>query len=158
MINVVDFKKPMGLLLAETFGVLDESSATFLDSGRAGLLGTIDMIDAKVASTAPALEHETIASHCGHVLFILHLFDANDQGQTPEADWAESWKTGVVDDAAWKKLRAELRNAYETVAGRLQAREQWPETAVAAWATLLAHCTYHTGVIHKLRTWVEAAR
>jgi hypothetical protein len=152
MIKTEDFTKWLSLLLAETFGLSDAPSGFFLDTGRSGLFGTINAISAETASTALKPENATIASHCAHVLFLLRLFEAYEQGQRLEPDWPESWKTRVVDEVAWRTLRAELQTAYDTVLARLRARTAWEEPPLAASMILLAHCAYHVGEIRQLLT------
>jgi hypothetical protein len=156
MIQSTDFTKWLQILLAEAFGVADTADAYFLDSGQSGLLGTINTLSAGQASAAPTAEQGTIASHSGHVLFLLQLFDAYEHGQTPTADWEGSWATRVVDDAAWQALRDDLRAAYDTVIADVQANDAWPEPRLAAALTLLAHCSYHVGEIRQRLLWVAA--
>lgn len=153
--NTEEFKRSLQQLLAEAFGVLESESSFFLDSGQSGLIGQIATLSAEAASHAPD-QQETIAAHCGHVLFLLRLFDQYEQGQQPQPDWAASWATQSVDTAAWAQLRADLQSAYEMMVMRLQARSEWPERALAAWMMLLAHVSYHVGVIDKLRSLVSA--
>lgn len=156
MINTDMFKRSLGGLLAEAFGVSEAEHGFFLDSGGSGLLGMIDALSAETVSATARPEDETIASHCGHMLYVLQLFDAYEQGQMPTPDWKESWKTRGVDEAAWAKLRSDLRAGYDKAMAQLQARDEWPEPAVGAWMMLLAHVSYHVGVIDKLRTTVGA--
>jgi hypothetical protein len=150
MAQTADFKKWLLILLAETFGVSDAPNGYILDSGRSGLLGTINMLNAEAASAARAPEHATIAAHCAHILFIVNYFAGYERGETPAADWAGSWSTRVVDDAAWQALRNDLQTSYDTVIARLEARDEWPEAGVAASMILLAHCAYHVGEIRQL--------
>lgn len=152
MIESNDFRKWFGILFAEAFGVADTESGYFLDSGRAGLLGTIDQVDAQTASAALKPGNATIASHCGHVLFILHFFTAHSRGETPTADWPGSWTTREVDDAAWATLRGDVRREYETIQRWLQHNERWDEAPVAALMILLTHCAYHVGEVRQLLT------
>lgn len=154
MIQTSDFKKWFTLLFAETFGVSDAPQGFMLESGLAGLLGTIDALSAEVASAIRPPEHVSIASQCGHILFLLRLFDAYDQGQAPAPDWPGSWSSRSVDEAAWGALRGELRAAYGNVAARLQTNDAWPEPRVAAALMLLAHCSYHVGQVRQLLTFV----
>ena len=154
MIQTADFTKWLRILLAETFGVADTPEAYFLDSGQSGLIGTIATLSAEVASAAPTPEQGTIASHCGHVLFLLRLFDAYEQGQTPTPDWEGSWSIRSVDEAAWRALRDELQAAYSAVVADLQANDTWPEPRIAAAMTLVAHCAYHVGEIRQRQLWV----
>jgi hypothetical protein len=154
VIQTTDFTKWLRILLAEAFGVADAADAYFLDSGTSGLLGTIDTLSAEQASAAPTPEQGTIASHSGHVLFLLQLFDAYEHGQTPTPDWEGSWATRTVDEAAWRALRDDVRAAYEAVMADIEANSTWPEPRLAAAMTLLAHCAYHVGEIRQRLLWV----
>jgi len=154
MIPTPEFTKWFFILLAETFGVADTPDGYILDTGQSGLLGTINTLSAEVASAAPTPDQATIASHCGHVLFLLQYFAAYERGETPAPDWEGSWTTRVVDDGAWQALRDELRTTYDDVMARLRVRETWPEAAVAASLMLLAHCAYHVGEIRQRVQWV----
>jgi hypothetical protein len=155
MIDTAVFKRSLGNLLAEAFGVSPAEHGFFLDSGSAGLLGTIEELSAQIASATLGAGEETIAAHCGHLLYVLELFDGYERGQPPKPNWKASWSTSTVDEAAWDNLRSELRAGYERTARQLQAREEWPEPAVGAWMMLLGHASYHVGVIHKLRSAVR---
>jgi hypothetical protein len=86
MIPTAQFTSWFFLLLAETFGVADTSNGRIMDTGQSGLLGTINTLSAAVASAAPTPDQATIASHCGHILFLLQYFAAYERGETPEAD------------------------------------------------------------------------
>jgi hypothetical protein len=152
MIDTAVFKRSLGSLLAEAFGVSPAAHGFFLDSGSAGLLGTIAGLSAETASATLSAGEETIAAHCGHLLYVLELFDGYERGEQPAPDWEGSWSTSKVDEAAWESLRTELRAGYERAAAQLAARDAWPEPAVGAWMMLLGHVSYHVGVIHKLRS------
>ena len=154
MIPTAQFTHWFLLLLAEVFGVADTPDGRILDTGQSGLLGTITTLSPEVASAAPTPDQATIASHCGHVLFLLQYFAAYERGETPEADWEGSWATRVVDDAAWLALRQELQTTYDTLIERLNVRDTWPEAAIAASMMLLAHCAYHVGEIRQRLLWV----
>jgi hypothetical protein len=150
------FKKWLTTLLAETFGVVDGSDVYILDSGQAGLLGTIKTIGAETASATPRPEQAPIAAHCGHVLMLLRWFASYEEGQPIEPDWPGSWATRVVDEAGWADLQAELQTNYEAVMGYLRAREEWHDAAVAASMMLLTHCAYHVGEVRQRLLWVTA--
>ena len=117
------FTEPFFLFFAEAFGVSDSPTGYFLDSGQAGILGTIDGLAATVASAGAAVGETTIAAHCGHLLFLLNFFAAVERGEMIEPDWQSSWTTKAVDEAAWRELRAALRSAYNDLVERLRARE-----------------------------------
>jgi hypothetical protein len=152
MLTEDEFKSPFLVFLAEVFGVSGAPGGYFLDTGRSGLLGTLDNIDAVTASTPLKSAPDTIAAHAAHVLYILRFFSAHEQGRNPEPDWPGSWTTHRVDEESWNRLRDELRTTYEFVVVRLKAREEWQGPAIGASMMLLAHCAYHVGVIHRTRT------
>jgi hypothetical protein len=83
MIPTSEFTHWFFLLLAETLGVADTPHGRILDNGQSGLLGTINTLSAEVASAAPTPDQATIASHCGHILFLLQYFAAYERGETP---------------------------------------------------------------------------
>lgn len=157
MIQTADFKGAISTLLDEAFGVSMAPSGEFIDTGQDGLLGTIATLDARTASAELHPGEETIASHCAHLLYDLNLFLAYEQGQAPGPDYPASWQTHSLDQAAWKNLRLELQAACNEVRNRLQMREVWPKIVISAWMALLAHVAYHVGVIHKLRSALEAS-
>lgn len=157
MIQTVDFKGAISALLDEAFGVLTAPIGEFLDTGQSGLLGSIAGLDARTASAELHTGEETIASHCAHLLYDLNLFLAYEQGQAPSPDYPASWRTRTLDQTAWKNLCLELRAACKEVQNRLQMREAWPKIVISAWMALLAHVSYHVGVIHKLRISLEAS-
>lgn len=155
MIDDGIFKQSLAGLLSEAFGVAESQQGFFLDSGQSGLLGTINQLDAATASTLFRPDAETIAAHCGHVCWLLNFFAAYERGETPAPDWAASWQTQVVDEPTWKALRGEIAQTYTHLLTRLHARTDWQPMAVGAWMMLLAHVSYHVGVIHKLRTVIS---
>jgi len=144
------FKKWLLTLLPEIFGATDSEHGYILDNGRAGILGTIDTLDAAAASRAPKSGAETIASHSGHTLYLMELFAAYSNGENPQTDWPGSWKNQIVDQAGWNELRTKLRATYEDILDFVSKREVWDEDVIAASMILLGHCAYHLGEIKQL--------
>lgn len=145
-----DFKEPLMLLLAESYGLAEPDAGHFLDAGDAGLFSQIADLDATLASD-PVLEgQETIAGHCRHLLYTFQFFLAAEAGRPMKTDWPASWLPPTVDEAEWDRLRADLRAAHDELIGKFQAREDWPPPAIGAGLSLLAHTCYHVGVIDKL--------
>ncbi len=156
MIQENDFKAPLAQLLGEAFGALDTDSGYFMDNGSDGLLGVLSQIDAALASAARQPEHATIASHSAHVLYLIDLFIAYDNGERPRADWAAAWQQRTVTAAEWAQLRADLRARYEDIIQRLHARSDWAGQVAGAWMMLLAHVAYHVGEIRQMKTSLTA--
>lgn len=150
------FKQTLLTLLAEGFGVSDADSSFFLDDGRAGLLGTLDKLDAATASAGLRPENATISAHANHVRFLLDIFIAYERGEQANHDWASSWAVQTVDAAAWDALRAGLRARYTTLMDMIRARTEWPAPAVGGALILLAHVPYHTGEIKQIITSLAA--
>ena len=149
------FTEPFFTFFAETFGVSPSPSGYFLDTGRSGLLGTINQLTAGAASAGGESGEITIAAHCGHILFLLNFFAAAERGETIAPDWESSWATRVVNDQEWQSLRESLHTAYEDFVARLKARDPWPEEAVGPAMLLLVHCTYHVGEIRQRLNWID---
>lgn len=145
-----NLKKWMLILLPEIFGATDEKYGYILDHGKAGILGTLDQLDASAASRAPKPGGETIASHSGHALYMMELFNAYADGQNPKTDWPGSWKNQTVNEAQWNDLRNRIRSNYEGILKTLEIREDWNEDVVSASLILLGHCAYHLGEIKQM--------
>ena len=154
MIETAHFTQWLRTLLDEIFGVSNSPEGYMLESGHAGLMGTINAISAEAASAALGPEEPTIASQCGHILFLLSFFDAYEQGQTPAPDWEASWSTRVVDEERWVALRGELQTTYDRVVARLTPDSPWPDVRVDSLMMLFGHSAYHVGQIRQLLTIV----
>ena len=151
-IDVAGFKNTMLTLMPELFGVADVPSSYMLDDGRAGLLGTLEKVDAATASAGLRPQNATIAAHTNHILLLLDLFVAYDHGEQPHADWEGSWKVQHVDPAAWDTLRATVRTRYDQAIERIQERTEFPPEAVGGCIILLTHVSYHLGEIKQMLT------
>lgn len=149
------FTEPFFTFFAEAFGVSPSPSGYFLDTGRSGLLGTINQLTAKAASAGGEAGETTIAAHCRHILFLLNFFAAVERGETIAPDWESSWTIRVVNDKEWQSLREALHTAYEDFVARLKARDPWPEEAVGPAMLLLVHCVYHVGEIRQRLNWID---
>ncbi len=156
MIHDNDFKMPLAALLGEAFGALETDSGFFMDNGHDGLLGVLGEVDAGTASAALQPQNATIASHAGHVLHVIDLFLAFEQGEHPRADWETAWQRRKVDAAEWTQLRDDLRARYDDIMARLHARTDWAGQVAGAWMMLLAHVAYHVGEIRQIRTSLTA--
>jgi len=152
MIPQSTFKSSYTQLLAESFGMSGAPTGFFLDTGQSGLLGLLESVDATTASTPVPAGGDTIAAHCGHVLYILHLFDSYERGAPVRPDWQASWRLAAVSDDEWRDLRAQLHTLYHAVAAHFERRIEWPDQALGAWLMLLPHVAYHVGVIDKMLT------
>ena len=151
-----DFKEVLLTLLAEAHGVREFApQSVFLDSIEDGLFGQINSIDAETASARLAESHETIAAHGFHLLYTLKWFLAAERGEPFQPDWQGSWETQIVNDEQWQTLRDDLRATYNTFIGKITLRETWPRPVIGASMMVLAHTSYHVGVIDKMLTLTQ---
>src|SRR6185503_3851185 len=84
--------------------------AFMLNSGDAGLLRSLDKLEAADASRS-SNDGATIAAHAQHLRYGLSLMNRwATEGGNPFADakWDEAWKVATVDDAAWEEIRRGL--------------------------------------------------
>ena len=101
-------------LLGEAYAGRAQAPTWFIDHGaHSGVLGTLESIDASDASRATVSGGSSIAAHANHLRWSLRMTNAMMRGQPASRDWAESWAVRRVDDAAWTRLRAELKREYE---------------------------------------------
>jgi len=125
---------------------------TWVTSNRAnsGLLGTLEGISARLASTPPGHGLNTIAAHAGHLLYALSLALRSLHGEDASAGakWAESWGTQSVDEAAWEALRGEIRRVHEGLLAALRAGPALDDPMVFQGViALVGHGAYHLGAI-----------
>jgi nitroreductase len=118
-------------------------------SPEAGLLGTIDRLTAAAASRPSGSGRSTIAGHVQHLVASLSLSVRWMQGQPIARDRTQSWTVYVVDDAAWVKLRQELRRAYESLYIAIETERDWDEDALGGAMGAIAHAAYHLGAIRQ---------
>ena len=120
----------------------------FADPGpEGGLFGTLARLSAIEASRP--IGKTSIAAHVHHVVFSLESSSAWMHGDRSSRDWSESWRISAVDDAAWSRLRDQLRAGYENL---LQAFEEQAASSVEALGGTLgaiAHVAYHLGAIRQ---------
>ena len=154
------FKQAFLELFTEAYaGPADHSSTWFTNNEPdAALFGTLRHLSAEEASTPPAPGVSTVAAHTEHLRWSLALANAYVRGEMPQADWEESWAVQSVDPQVWDRLRAELRQEYETLRRAIEAREDWshPQLVTGALAQV-PHAAYHLGAIRQLARLVKRA-
>ncbi len=115
----------------------------------AGLLGTIDRLSAAAASHTPGSAVSTIAGHVQHLVASLALSVRWMRGEAITRDRSRSWTVHTVDDAAWAKLRQELRRAYENLYIAFETERDWDEDALGGAMGAIAHAAYHLGALRQ---------
>jgi len=118
-----------------------------LDSG---VLGTLQETSAADASRPPFPGARSIAAHANHLRFSLDVSTRWLRGETPDADWNESWALETVDEPAWSELREGIEGGYRALRSVVEARGEWDELRLAGVAGAIAHAAYHLGAIRQL--------
>ena len=101
MIDTSDISPSLGQLFSELVdGASTPGGAFILNSGDAGLLGSLDKLTAAQASRASE-GGATIAAHAEHLYYGLSLMNRwASEGGDPfsDATWEAAWKTTAVDE------------------------------------------------------------
>ncbi len=127
----------------------------FTDSGpEAALFGTLERLSAEEVSRPSGPGGTTIAGQVHHLVFSLSASTDWILGRWESRDWAESWRVSAVDEAAWTKLRDELRQGYSALADAVRERAAADEKTFGGTVGAIAHVAYHLGAIRqKLPRW-----
>jgi hypothetical protein len=126
-----------------------EGAATwsyFTDHGAdAELFGTLDKLSAAEGSEVRG--GSSVAAHAGHVLFSLDASAAWIRGDRTRKDWASNWGSGAVNEAAWSRLRGQLREKYQELRQAIETQAAASVEALGGAVGAVAHMAYHQGAI-----------
>jgi hypothetical protein len=117
------------------------------------LLGQLESIDAKAASTRAMPGKTTIAAHVDHVhygLTLMNRWAAGDENAFADSDWNASWQRTSVDDSQWRRLRDNLRREAQNWRNVVAARSQWDDMSASGALSSAAHTAYHLGAIRQI--------
>jgi hypothetical protein len=147
------FQRALGKMLTEIFDGPPGSEAYLLNPGDPGLLGQLEAIDARAASSRPMPGKTTIASHVDHVhygLTLMNRWAAGEANPFADADWNASWQRTTVTDAQWRTLRDNLRRQAETWRKHVAGRTTWDDLSASGALSSAAHTAYHLGAIRQI--------
>ena len=152
-VNVSDIRETLSALLVETFQSGNNPEGTmYLDRG-AGLFDSVADVSAEQASQEVIPGGTTIAAQVKHSLYYLEVLERYMQGETPKANWAESWHLQEVDESAWHALQENLKTTYERISASLQTQDEW-DTLEDGFAIAI-HTAYHLGAIRQMLKLVK---
>ena len=119
------------------------------------VLGTLKTLTAEQAYAESAPGRKSIAAHAAHLKYALELTLKRLHGENPPSDWPGSFDAGPASPAAWEKLQAELRLAYDGVlkffnAMRDKPIAEWQPIHAAGLSAMIGHNAYHLGAIRQL--------
>jgi hypothetical protein len=145
---VVTLHDAIGQLLAVLREAFEGAAnwSYFTDHGAgAGIFGTLANVSAAEASQVRG--GSSIAAHAHHVVFSLDASAAWIRGDRSHKDWAPSWGSGAVDDAAWSRLREQMREKYQELLQVMEGLATASIEALGGAVGAVAHMAYHLGAI-----------
>ncbi|PYZ95516.1 hypothetical protein CR205_18470 [Alteribacter lacisalsi] len=148
--DLLTVKYAMQKLLKETFEGPGKNEIYFTDPGPgAGLLETIERINAREASMILPSSQASIAAHVHHTLYHLQVMNAGLLNEDRQVDWSLSWKIHEVDEGTWQAFKSQLKEEYDSFNETLEKIE-WTEQQTLYASAALAHCAYHLGSLKQL--------
>lgn len=149
--NTQHITTALDTLFSELTHGAHDRSAYVLNSGDAGLLGSLDRMSASDASST-SHDGATVAAHADHVRYGLSLMNRWKHGANPfaDADWSASWRITTVDDAAWTRIRADLRREADAWRDALRTPRDTDEMGLAGMIGSVVHLAYHLGAIRQI--------
>jgi len=133
-------------------GANSGAGAFVLNTGDAGLLGSLDKLSAADASRS-VNDGATIAAHAQHLRYGLSLMNRwASEGGDPFADakWGLAWKTSVVDADAWQEIRNGLRDEAHRWLRALDSPRDVSDIELTGVTASVAHLAYHLGAIRQI--------
>jgi hypothetical protein len=136
--------------LDECFKGEGKDGGVFLESDDPGLLSILRALDAEEASRSVA--GMSIANHVYHLIFALDVFVRRISGDKNaiHTDWSASWREGLLDDAAWTRMKKELsdlRGKAVSLARNDNLAETCGVNHLRLIMGLLTHTVFHLGII-----------
>ena len=147
-----DINPTLERLFAELVNGASPSGAFILNSGDAGMLGSLERISAADASRS-ANGGATLAAHVQHVRYGLSLMNRwTKEGGNPFADakWDEAWKLSTVDAAEWEEIRHGLRQETADWLQALKTPREIGDIELSGMIGSIAHLAYHLGAIRQI--------
>lgn len=128
----------------------------FTDHGpEAGLFGTMAKLSAADASRP--VFGTSIASQVYHVTFAMEAQAAWIRGDRGKQNWAESFRIGTVDDAAWSQMRERLQQHYQGLRDAIDAHASTGVESFGGAVGAIAHVAYHLGAIKQKTAALKAS-
>jgi len=149
--NTTEIASSLKTLFVELVEGASENSAYMLNQGDAGLLRSLDTLDAAAASRVTT-SGSSIAAHVDHVRYGLWLLNRWAAGEDPwgDADWTASWRKTSVSEIEWKQLRAALRDEARRWTNALATPRDVSELELNGMIGSIAHLAYHLGAIRQI--------
>ena len=146
-----DTAPALATLFSELVDGAPASGAFVLNAGDAGLLKSLDKINAAGAS-ALTVTGSSIAAHVDHVRYGLSLMNRWSAGENPfnDADWAASWKKTSVSEDEWRALRAALKEETGRWLQTLRTPREVQAIELNGMIGSIVHLAYHLGALRQI--------
>ena len=141
-------------LLREAFEVPADAPYTLFNDKGTGFFQVLDGVSATDASRAVGTN--TVAGQTAHVILGLKASAHWVRTKAVEVDWSNPYPVSAVDDAAWSKLRADLRAAHDDAAKAIGEKATAGAEEFAGAVGAVAHAAYHLGQIRKMLAALKA--
>lgn len=158
--NTSKLSPALTTLFGELINGAGTDGAFILNGGDAGLLASLDKIDAREASKnshggAPIAAH---AAHVRYGLSLMNRWAGGEQNPFADADWSAAWQITHLTEKEWDGVRSELREECELWLGNLgRAREVQPIELNGIIASV-AHVAYHLGAMRQISAEVRGPK
>jgi hypothetical protein len=161
MIDTRDISPSLTQLFSElVYGATAPGGAFILNSGDAGLLGSLDKLSATQASQAVE-GGATIAAHAEHLYYglsLMHRWATEGGDPFSDATWEKAWTTTVVDEREWAEIRERLRSVARQWMEALAAPRQAARAELSGMIGSIAHLGYHLGAIRQIAVRARGPR
>ena len=149
--NTRDISTVLTTLFGELVDGAPEHEAYVLNRGDAGLLRSLDRLNARQASSAVS-GGGSIAAHVDHLRYGLSLMNRWSAGENPfdAADWGVSWRKTTVSDAEWAQLRSDLRTEAQRWKDALRVPREVSLVELNGVVGSVVHLAYHLGAVRQI--------
>lgn len=147
-------------LFSELVNGPPQDSAFILNGGDAGLLASLDKLDAREASQN-SHDGASIAAHVAHVRYALSLMNRWAGGEAnpfADADWSRAWQVTKTTEKEWAGLRSELREECELWLNNLSNDRDVQPIELNGIIASVAHVAYHLGAMRQIRAEVRGPK
>ncbi|MCI0709777.1 MAG: DinB family protein [Chloroflexi bacterium] len=142
-------------LLEETF---ENAHGIYLDRGTS-LFETLATITAQEASRPVSANCASIAVHVAHLSFYIETLIRFVQGERPQVDWTEIWRTvREVTPQEWEASQQRLRDAYQAIRTLVNETIWEDEDQIGGALGVLMHNAYHLGEIRQALCTIKPDR
>jgi len=136
-------------ILDEAFSPPPRSWSYFTDpSPVSGYFGLLSGLDPAIA--AKLVGGTSVAAQVSHVTFAMQASSGFIQGdlEPPGLErWQQSWQVPHVDEETWRRMQAQLREAYQGLRHAIESHGVSQAQSLGGAIGAIAHVAYHLGAI-----------